>query len=444
MKNKLCYALLALLCINFNVICMGPAGSAEVLAELMATLAKRKQQKRITKGVISRRSAIVESSDSESDTDVVNADAISAASHIRMPSPPPAPPAATDTTQRVKQLPVPPQRQASVASKDSSSSSSDDSSSSDEDGFASDLSDMEDAHPADVDQLPYSVGMFGHTLTTVEGLIAHLQTRLDTENPLEPRYQHSVSQHFDNALLAATQHLTGLIRTQTDQADIAIGLSGLAEMKACVTQMNQLKSLAEYHNLIASTVQVEKAEQAAKAYKQHIATMKSVAMQAIEAHDTSLSAQWGAARVLERAKRLKREKVGLPVNAAALDALTQETAMALRLATEDDTYIDPIATVQQAKELIRILKGKKVPLNPYSVNELLNALLALEAKIAQQDESTTERSLVERYTIERVVEKLSAYVVKEAAERTQSLGAGAADTDTCPVPDVRDDRTDII
>lgn len=327
----------------------------------------------------------------------------------------------------------------------SSSSLSTDVSSSEDEGFESDLSDIESAPQLEVEQIPYNTGVFGHTLASPEGLIAHLQTRQDAQNPLGPCYQHAVGQHLDNALLAHTQSLDAHIRAQADKDDFVAQLTGLTRMKALVEELNHMKALAEYHGLIASPAQIARAEQAARDYKQHIARTKQRAVQEVEAQDVSLNELWGAREKLDRLKRLKQAKIGTPTNTAAMDTVILSTAHALQQAVDSNIPADHANTVQQAQELMKILKGKKFPLNPHTVKQLFEALTALEAKIAQERESSTEKALMDQYDIERVTDALAAYVKQEAAQHTLSgAGEDAAEINVCPTPDIRDDRTDIL
>lgn len=440
MKNPIRYALLALiLCSSSSTFSMHQhaPGSQAVLAELMQTIARRKAQKKLEKGLAHRRERI---EDSDSDTLPDDTD-IMASAHI--PAAPPAPLCASDST------PVRPSRSntdssATTAPENSpASSSSDETTSSEDEGFESDLSDIEQAPQLDVKQVPYSTGVFGHTLATPEGLIAHLQTRQDSENPLERCFQHAVGQHLDNALLAHTQSLDAHIRAQDGENDFVAQLTELARMKAIVEELNHMKELAEYHGLIASPAQIARAEQVVREYRGHIERTKQRALQEVEAQDASLSTLWGAQQKLDRLKRLKRAKIGIPAHTAAMDTVILSTAQALQQAVESDAFDDHTAIIQQARELMKILRGKKFPLNPHTVKQLFEALIALEAKIAEEREEATDRTLMEQYDVERVADALAAYVEQEAAQHTLS-GAQAGDADACPTPDERDDTRDII
>lgn len=435
MNTKIFYALIALLCINSDVLSMmGPGnGSGDVLAELMATIAKRKKAKRIARGVTARRAAIADSSDSDDDNSDSVVPHLSDGALAPAASPASSRGTAPQTTSRATVRPAAP------VVDGSSSGSDDDSDSSDDDGYKSDVSDIEEVLPASVDQVEYSTGMFGGTITTPEGLIAHLEARMEAAIILDPCYQTSVSQKLDTALLTIVQRLTAHIAAQADQSDVAARLAALNQMKSMINQLNDLRCLALYHGLIISSGVATKAEQAARAYKRHIAATALLAKKAVQAHDAALSDQWGVEYTLDRAAQLKRSSVGKAENTASLDALMQKITADLSLATEGDKAVNPAAIVAQAQQLIKTLRVKQVPLNPHSVKSLLDALLALEAKIAEKREGDETSALVDQYGIERAVKKLSAYVKQETAERTQSLGVGAgAGASSKPTSDDRD------
>ncbi len=444
MNTKIFYALIALLCINSDVLSMmGPGnGSGDVLAELMATIAQRKKAKRIARGVTARRAAIADSSDSDDDSPSAHAPQLSDGAFA--PAPSPARSRGTAPRPITKTAPA---RPAPPVPDDTSSDSDDDSDESDdESGYTSDVSDIEEVLPASVDQVEYSTGMFGGSITTPEGFIAHFQAQMDAQTPLDVAYQASVSQKLDTALLATAQTLTAHIAAQKDQSDIAARLAALNQMKSMIDQLNQLKSLAIYHTLIVGDGASRSAEQSARAYKRHIAATALFATQAVQAHDTALSNQWGVNYTLDRAAQLKRSSVGKAANTASLDAIMQKITADLGLATEGDEAVDPAAIIAQAQQLIKTLRVKRVPLNPHSVKALLDALLALETKIAEKREGDETSALIDQYGIERAVEKLSAYIEQEAAAHSTQLGAGAsaASAPKPPVYDPRDDRNDIV
>lgn len=431
MNHKSYYVLLTLLCIHADTVSMMQpvAGSAAVLHELMQTIARRKRERHIKNGVTARRTAIAESSDSESDVDP------SATIHHAMIAP-------TSSPIIPPSKPMDQTTQLSPSSSDtaplcSSSPSDSDSDSDDESGYTSELSDIEDALPADVHQMPYSTGLLGTNITTPAGFISHFETQMAAQKHLDAQYQHSASQHLNTALIAVAQILTAHIAEQKDIDNLAARLAALENMRLCVIQLNQLKALASYHNLITDPPSLAKAETAAREYKRHIIATERLAIAAVREKKVLLSNQWGAGHTLSRAAQLKKDRVGKANNTAALDVLTQKIAADLCLVANGDTALSAADLVTQAHRLIKTFHRKRVPLNPHSVKELLDALLALEANIAEQREADKTAAIVDQYGIEQAIAKLSAYVEQEAAAHSQQLGASAS-ASACPVADDRD------
>ena len=436
MKKITLHILLAL-AVYVPALCMSKSNPAasNLLAELKATLAKRKAAKKIETRLAHRRSVM-----KDSDTD---SDSMASQGYLENITPskstPPSCPARSLTPPALAALDTTASMPAThPESSSSSTSSSEYSTSSDDDtAYASDFSDIEPQATYTVKQESYSTGLFGEHLTTPTGLLAHLSRIKEAKQPLANCYQHSVSQYLDKALLSLADTVIEQL-TVKQNSDFIQKLAALKELKGIIDQLNVLKSLAEYHNLTATHATIQRAEKAAQYHALSIDETEQLATKSIRAQKAPLNEAWSSAKILTRAIRLKKGAVGMPSNSAAMDALTFRVAQTLKLQAQTANVSSQATDLLQAQQLLRILKAKQFPLNPHSTRALFEALMALESKVDEERKAHETNALILEDDIERVLEKLTAYVQEEAKNHTLSAQANTGTT-TCPDSDAQDE-----